>query len=120
MSEVGKALHRALTECKGCKELDTHCGKCPKCIANGWHRNDGTWQPIETAPEDGAWVILSDGEQVQPGYYWAILFGTGDKEWVTYSHRADWEEVPFEPTHWMPLPNPPKPSNADPCTSRQP
>lgn len=61
------------------------------------------WQPIETAPKDGREIILFDpdyfprsgfeGRYSAPGANWFSSFGS-----------------PVEPTHWMPLPEPPSDS----------
>ncbi|MGI9292383.1 MAG: DUF551 domain-containing protein [Pseudomonadales bacterium] len=61
------------------------------------------WQPIETAPKDGTWVLLGGCEfgyiiQTARWYDW----GVQGWEWGDYSNRG------FKPTHWMPLPEPPK------------
>jgi len=60
------------------------------------------WQPIETAPKDGAWLLL----------YWVTMPITlypfcafWDDGWWHPSFR-DYGEV--FPTHWMPLPEPPR------------
>ncbi len=73
------------------------------------------WQPIETAPKDGT-VIL------------AFVLGASIPSivsWVTYRRESRWCIEPetfmeddhfdefwtatrYEPTHWMPLPTPPK------------
>lgn len=60
-----------------------------------------TWQPIETAPRGSSNEFLGwDGDIV-------------DKTWEGWEEfgkpvyvRADW--LSWEPTHWMPLPEPPK------------
>lgn len=54
------------------------------------------WQPIETAPKDGTHVLgwcRHWGRDVHEVYYW-----TGLNRWQTT----------MQPTHWMPLPDPPK------------
>ena len=63
------------------------------------------WQTIETAPKDGTFVLI----------YWPTMsiyqyplcaFNHGDEYgWELVSNR-DYGEV--YPTHWMPLPEPPK------------
>lgn len=74
-------------------------------IANGT-----AWQPIETAPKD-AFVLLAG-----PSGYTTIktVFATGRMcsdyhkgRWIDHANDdlTDWG---FEPTHWMPLPTPPK------------
>lgn len=52
------------------------------------------WQPIETAPKDGVFII-SDGEKASVGWWYGQLL-TG---WLPADHK---------PTHWMPLPEPPE------------
>lgn len=71
------------------------------------------WQPIETAPRDGAMVLLfvPDGEtddydEVLGDYRpQAIFVGY----WVSEHHwrLAHYSAFSFDPTHWMPLPRPP-------------
>jgi hypothetical protein len=72
----------------------------------------GAWQPIETAPRDGTWVLLTGGE----------CFGEDDGErtvvaqWDEYGggtwHFAWYDDgyygAYYGPTHWMPLPAPPE------------
>jgi len=64
------------------------------------------WQPIDSAPLDGESVLLYYG----PGYY--AMEGRCFKrergknvyyQWVTAIDMGE-----LEPSHWMPLPNPPK------------
>ena len=62
------------------------------------------WQPIETAPRDGGHVIVyvvlgNDLPTVTLGK-WNVTFQRWDIGWSGY--------VKGEPTHWMPLPPPPK------------
>ena len=75
-------------------------------------REDG-WQPIETAPKDGTWVLLAGGDI---DYGWddpskpASVVGqwTADSEcwqfaWYDGGFYGEYET----PTHWRPLPAPP-------------
>lgn len=57
------------------------------------------WQPIETAPKDGACVLITGEGLVRE----------------CRSFRDDWGDPVYSewffeatPTHWMPLPEPPK------------
>jgi len=72
------------------------------------------WQPIETAPKDGAWLLVFEPSDYPPNVHvvrWGLpeYWGkSGDETWVTMAigpnpdtYNAD------EATHWMPLPNDP-------------
>lgn len=78
------------------------------------------WQPIETAPKDKG-ILLTDGDNL------ACLGCWHDGTWVFWEGDCDDESVflpesprrdvsvelngwvpPYGPTHWMPLPAPPK------------
>lgn len=58
-----------------------------------------TWQPIETAPKDDEFVLLwcADVSETAIVGYW------GHRRW----EFAHCDSYPFEPTHWMPVPDPP-------------
>ena len=64
-----------------------------------------TWQPIETAPKDGRWVLLctitEDGDY--NCYPEAFRYEKG--EWYS---AIDGSAITTKFTHWMPLPEPPK------------
>ena len=72
------------------------------------------WQPIENAPQDGTWVLLAGGheygdEPVGPcvvGHWVADSYGDG--YWAYAYWDSGWRSGYDEPTHWMPLPEPPK------------
>ena len=59
-----------------------------------------TWQPIETAPKDGTYVLLyeprDDDHAIEVGFYEC-------ETWYGMDHIYS-----IYPTHWMPLPKPPE------------
>lgn len=64
------------------------------------------WQPIETAPKNGTHVLLyhkggsiASGRWGKPFHMWLSSYRPSDTE-------CDLETP--QPTHWMPLPPPPK------------
>jgi Protein of unknown function (DUF551) len=67
------------------------------------------WQPIETAPKDGTviWTLWNgvNNKTGEPSrYYNAAHFDNEGGDW--WDTGGDY--VIDEPTHWMPLPEPPK------------
>lgn len=71
------------------------------------------WQPIETAPKDGTYVLLAGPSgytttpiRVEIGH-WDAEFSP-HQPWVTYSNDS-FTDSGDAPTHWMPLPQEPKP-----------
>lgn len=80
------------------------------------------WQPIATAPKDGTEIIGIFWKQYhvdkKPTIHgpWTVAFRDG--KWMAswgdarVLHSEGWwgteyEEAPLDPTHWMPLPEPP-------------
>ena len=63
------------------------------------------WQPIETAPKDGTPILMWDGDMIYV-ISWYVPQNT--------RYPAQWREADgkrycdYDPTHWMPLPEPPK------------
>lgn len=61
------------------------------------------WQDIKTAPKDGRPVLLDN-----PDWHSRVMRGAWD------AHQVAWRVHGFggcpatQPTHWMPLPEPPK------------
>ena len=93
-------------------------GRCPMLPGNGAPAADAyvpkaeraealaerdvrTWRPIETAPRDGTRVLVgwADGAPLEIAHWQE---GSG-----AFSLSDAWEFSP-QPTHWMPLPEPPK------------
>jgi hypothetical protein len=71
------------------------------------------WLPIETAPRDGVECLLWDGENRVVGSYdkgrYVPWSGNVYGCWVLSMHiRPDEPPDPVEPTHWMPIANPPE------------
>lgn len=58
------------------------------------------WQPIETAPKDGARILGTDGHSVE------VIYNARGTGWFNQSAEISMWRV-FPPTHWMPLPEPP-------------
>ena len=75
------------------------------------------WQPIETAPKDGTMLLLTNGRQVFPGWWDESYDGF---PWIIVDMAARCVSEGGQtaalgnaanegyPTHWMPLPPPPK------------
>lgn len=71
------------------------------------------WQPIETAPK-GPQILIYDGKSIGIAA-WEVISKSGTGWW---RYQAGPNEAPFgdydpppvcdKPTHWMPLPEPPK------------
>lgn len=62
------------------------------------------WQPIETAPMDGSWVLLWDNGRCVIGK-WQQIVGS---YWAWDANASGAPAYEIEgPTHWMPLPDPP-------------
>ena len=82
------------------------------------------WQPIETAPKDGTEVIGCHSQDwseigMKPIIYgpWTMAFDAGQwrSSWdrvrvINYmgDFGTEYAELDIQPTHWMPLPEPPK------------
>jgi hypothetical protein len=74
------------------------------------------WQPIETAPRDGVYILLTQDHIAFLPEIGSYREKTKDKIIDGNLHigrPSGWfgrsgVRVAFEPTHWMPLPPPPK------------
>jgi hypothetical protein len=69
------------------------------------------WQPIETAPKDGTRILLWDTDEAVIAKWDDISMG-GAKGWqvavVNMIGDVNYYDAAFNPTHWMPLPEPPR------------
>lgn len=71
------------------------------------------WQPIETAPQDGTCILLSNGHGCFIARYKPV-FDSGyrpSNPWYSMMLNHDHIEEPFryeKATHWQPLPDPPE------------
>lgn len=80
---------------------------------------EADWQPIESAPKDGAWVLLTGGgvgygwdggpvpEVVAGQYTNELNGGTTEYHWQFAWYDGGYYGVYESPTHWRPLPAPP-------------
>ena len=67
------------------------------------------WQPIETAPRDGSLMLgFMDYEKEEGDDYefYSVIRWESGHGWVQETVYMDY----FRATHWMPLPEPPEPS----------
>jgi len=64
------------------------------------------WQPIETAPKDGRWILAASTEYAAVKISWNFHH----KDWARHGDK-DAEPVLHQPTHWLPLPAPPEDGN---------
>jgi len=79
-----------------------------------------SWQPIETAPKDGAlidvWAKYPNGGYRYTNVQWRQPEYDridGHQCWCEYDWHTTyddwyWSEIEYEVTHWMPIPEPPK------------
>ena len=78
------------------------------------------WQPIETAPKDAAMLLLLKRGHPEDYHsrvvvsFWGDrlsgLFDTEENCWLNWHEGFDGDSVwavVSDPTHWMPLPEPP-------------
>ena len=65
------------------------------------------WQPIETAPKDGTVILVMTGETMHV-VRWINIHGDFDYWAVDDNKHGPFTLRGKAPTHWMPLPEPPK------------
>lgn len=77
------------------------------------------WQPIETAPKDGKKVLIVANGVIYAAWWNSEFENQWDEETSEYRYVGAWTDdavesfgyetvASYEPTHWMPLPDPPE------------
>ena len=67
------------------------------------------WQPIETAPKDGSKIILYRDSDVFALCSWGgEEISENGAFWIWWVPEPEWIAEIKNPTHWIPLPAPPK------------
>ncbi|WP_147029355.1 DUF551 domain-containing protein [Methylobacterium oxalidis] len=84
------------------------------------------WQPIETAPRDDTWILLSGGTVDWAEYAFGItcppvvVACRRSEEWIVSLADSGYALTRYRnPTHWMPLPATPLPDDAPTQSSRE-
>ena len=72
-----------------------------------WAALNARWEPVDTVPKDGRSVLVCVTHNVDDKNWitehWVDSF-TDAYPWPVYASRID---LPFPPSHWMPLPDGP-------------
>jgi hypothetical protein len=65
------------------------------------------WQPIETAPRGGVWILVFGPDGVDKARFceWTFEAFWERKYTAEYDNELS---IVSDPSHWMPLPPPPK------------
>jgi hypothetical protein len=112
MTELIEAVARALdAECANCgfklkqHALDNFAQAALTAITDAGYRIVPGWQPIETAPKDGEWIIVYDANYDHSSSSYLIAYWHKPlKVWAGKPNSKGrfplWENA----THWMPLP----------------
>lgn len=68
------------------------------------------WQPIETAPKDGTRIHAWNGDYQTTIYWYRAPKPPYQPGWAQVQGLRDefYDDGMWNPTHWMPLPAPPK------------
>lgn len=77
----------------------------------------GAWLPIETAPKDGAYVLVSNGYGVWVARFKDVYQSGWKPPCPWQSMMLNHDHIPSKqrkgkPTHWMPLPEAPNERNS--------
>jgi len=76
------------------------------------------WRPIATAPKDCETILVIHRDDLYPVVAFCVTDHEGAEEWMretegpedNYERRENIRHTPLyrSPTHWMPLPEPPR------------
>jgi hypothetical protein len=67
------------------------------------------WQPIETAPRDGTWILVYEGDWIDPRFVGHEVAHWSKSSFGNPAWRDSSDNVFDGATHWMPLPAAPQP-----------
>lgn len=111
-AETLTSLNGYVTCCISCDCIEIH-GATVLLSIERWNTRADGWQPIETAPKDGTTILVSCADdgfgKVVCAAIWFYGEYDADTGWYLYEIAGDCLMGPI-PTHWMPLPSPPKDS----------
>lgn len=62
------------------------------------------WQPIDTAPKDGTRFLAAWRRLIGTDWGYVVMHYRDNRLLVSWDH----DYLNVKPTHWMPLPEPPK------------
>ena len=122
---VLRGMTESFVQCNGCEASASFAPEDAVAIAAWNTRADTTcalrgaqkesgWRPIETAPQDGTPILAWNAEYGaretrsitytpgSPGF----AEGLTDRWWQWDEPKNNWS-LKWQPTHWMPLPEPP-------------
>ena len=89
-------------------DMDNIDANNPNAVTAFSNKSDGrsSWQSIETAPKDGTHILAFIPERELDLIYVVKWLSGRANHW----EEADGEQFAiYDPTHWMPLPEPPNP-----------
>ena len=112
--DVSCPMVRCYVHCAYCQTNNngiTHGYATEEQAAEAWNKREvQEWQPIETVPKDGTEILLAhDGEGIIWTDEWMAHWVDEGGMLGCWRQSELWMRDLIEgPTHWMPLPNPPK------------
>jgi hypothetical protein len=66
------------------------------------------WQSIDTAPKDGTPILVYEGGAIYTAKFDKFFSWSDETGWRLPDMLDITGDVSAEPTHWMPLPEPPE------------